>query len=52
MLIGVQHENFQKEIKGSKPERAYQPANAAIETVLHKQAKEQQKVVTKRYPKN
>jgi hypothetical protein len=51
-LVGVQNENFQKEIKASKPERAYQLANAAIETVVHKQAEEQQKVVTKRHQKN
>lgn len=41
LLAGVQNENFQKGISGSHPRRAYQLANAAIETVVHKQAEGQ-----------
>jgi hypothetical protein len=51
-MAGVQNENFQKEIKGYKPERTYQLANTAIETEAHTQDEVQQKVVTKRCPKN
>ena len=52
LMAGTENENLQKEIKGYKPEHTYQRANAAIETGVHTQDEERQKVVRKRYPKN